>query len=72
MLTAVLYNRTITAKTMPQLKRQASIIANRHFNTVDIMEVYYPDAKNNQTIVFHLSRFNHKYPNNTITYGEWR
>lgn len=67
-LTGTVYNQTITARSMSDLKRKATLIANRRFRSYDIMEITEADSG----IVFHLSRSNSKCPNNTITYGEWR
>ena len=67
-LTGTLYNRTITARSMADLKRKASAIANGYFRPIDMMEVTELDSG----IVFHLNRHNNVCPNNTITYGKWR
>ncbi len=66
MFTATLYNRTVTAATLPALKRKASTVANNRFNPLDVMTV----TSGQHTATFY--RHNIKAPNNTITRGEWR
>lgn len=67
MFTGKLYGQTITAKTFSDLKRKASMIANRHFKALDTMEV---KTERGLTLMFH--RRNNLCPNNTISYGQWK
>lgn len=67
MFTAQLYGKTISGKTMTEIKRKASRIANDYWNMVDRMEV--TDEQNGITMMFY--RNNRKTPNNMIEYGTW-
>lgn len=67
MFTAQLYGKTISGKTMTEIKRKASRIANNYWNVVDRMEV--TDEQNGITMMFY--RNNRKTPNNMIEYGTW-
>ena len=62
-----LYNRTINAKSMRDLKRKASIIANGYFKPYDTMEVKETESGTE----FGLCRINRLFPSNEIIYGEW-
>ena len=62
-MTATIYGQTIEAKSMSDLKRKASMIANRFCNTIDYMYV-----KGDFGIIT-MSRINKVPPWNTITYG---
>ena len=64
-MTATIYGQTIEAKSMSDLKRKASMIANRYYSTVDEMKVVGDDWK------LTMYRINKKTPWNTITYGGW-
>ena len=66
MFTAEINGKTITAKTVSELKRKASTIANNRFDVIDTMKVISGER------ILTLKRFNKKYPNNTITRGKWR
>lgn len=68
MLTAQLYGETINGKTITEIKRKASRIANKYCNTIDRMEV--TDQDRNIKCTFR--RFNRKYPNNTIEFSQWQ
>lgn len=67
MLTAIIYNKTIQAKTLTQLKRLASREANKKYRPYD--EFYLLSAPGIQPLLF--IRRNKKFPNNTIIRGEW-
>lgn len=67
MFTAQLYGKTISGKTITEIKRKASRIANNYWNVVDRMEV--TDEQNGITMMFY--RNNRKTPNNMIEYGTW-
>ena len=66
MFTAEINGKTITGKTITEIKRKASMIANNRFSTVDILEVRTETA----TTLYY--RRNKKCPNNTIERGKWR
>ena len=63
--TASIYGETIQANTAADLKRKASIIANRRFNVIDEMVVSFDGMS------VTLRRFNIKTPWNTITRDKW-
>lgn len=67
MFTAQLYGKIISGKTIAEIKRKASRIANNYWNVVDRMEV--TDEQNGITMMFY--RNNRKTPNNMIEYGTW-
>lgn len=68
----VIYGITIIAKTMKDLKRKASIIANEKWSSFDEMKVLIHDiGRSENTGLFTLRRINRKCPNNTIFYGKW-
>jgi hypothetical protein len=67
MFTGILYDQMIQAKTISDLKRKASIIANGRNKPVDQMEV---TADNGLSCRF--VRFNQVCPNNTIIRGKWQ
>lgn len=67
MFTAQLYGKTISGKTMTEIKRKASRIANNYWNVVDRMEV--TDEQSGNVLTF--MRRNRKSPNNMIVYGTW-
>lgn len=58
--TAQLYGKTISGKTMTEIKRKASRIANNYWNVVDRMEV--TDEQNGITMMFYR---------NNREYGTW-
>ncbi len=60
MFTAQLYGKTISGKTMTEIKRKASRIANNYWNVVDRMEV--TDEQNGITMMFYR---------NNREYGTW-
>ena len=62
---ATIYGQTIEAKSMSDLKRKASMIANRFCNTVDEMNVVGDGWE------LTMYRINKVTPWNTITYGGW-
>lgn len=64
-----IYGKQIEANTLAGLKTKASRIANRLFNSYDKMIVTTDDAGARPATFW---RFNRKYPNNTIEYGEWK
>ena len=64
---AVINGKTITARTFPQLKRKASIEANKNYNIVDTF--YLLGLPGVDPLVF--TRRNKKAPNNTIKRGKW-
>lgn len=66
-LAAVINNKIITAKTFTQIKRLASIEANKKYNSFD---EFYLLRENGLTPLLFI-RHNKKTPNNTITRGEW-
>lgn len=63
---AIIDNIKIEGKTLPDIKRKASRIANNNFRMCDEMILYIDDCN------FKLYRKNSKYPNNTIIRGVWR
>lgn len=63
--TATIYGETIQANTTADLKRKASIIANRRYNAVDEMAVSFDGMS------VTLRRFNILTPWNTITRDKW-
>lgn len=67
MLTAIIYNKTIQAKTFTQLKRLASREANKKYRPYD--EFYLISAPGIQPLLF--TRRNKKFSNNTIIKGVW-
>lgn len=67
MLTAIIYGKTIQAKTFAQLKRLASREANKKSKSYD--EFYLISGPGVQPLLF--TRRNKKVPNNTIIRGEW-
>lgn len=67
MLTAQLYGKTISGKTITEIKRKASRIANGFQNSFDCMRVTDQEVGLNCT----FWRFNKKFPNNTIVFGKW-
>ena len=60
MFTAQLYGKTISGKTMTEIKRKASRIANNYWNVVDRLEV--TDEQNGITMMFYR---------NNREYGTW-
>ena len=64
---AVINGKTITARTFSQLKRKASIEANKNNRIFD--EFYLLRAPGLTPLLF--IRHNKKAPNNTITRGTW-
>jgi len=64
---AAINGKTITAHTFPQLKRKASIEANKSYNVEDTF--YLLGLPGVDPLVFR--RRNKKAPNNTITRGQW-
>ena len=68
----VIHGITVIAKTMKDLKRKASIIANQKWSSYDEMKVFSHDIERcENTELFTLRRINRKCPNNTISYGKW-
>ncbi len=65
--TAVIYNKTITANTFTQIKRLASIEANKRYNIEDSFYLLF--APGADPLIFR--RRNKKAPNNTIKRGAW-
>ena len=65
---AVIYNKTITADTFTQIKRLASIEANKRYNAVDYFYLW--SLSGVSPLVF--IRQNKKAPNNTIIRGAWK
>ena len=71
-LHGTLYGITIIAKTMTELKRKASRIANNYFSAYDTMKVNLHDIGKCENIEqFTLTRVNKKAPSNRIVYGSW-
>ena len=68
MLTAQLYGKTINGKTIAEIKRKASRIANGKRQPFDCMKVMDQEVGLECT----FWRYNRKCPNNTIQYGKWR
>jgi len=66
-MTAIINGKRITAKTLTQIKRLASIEANKNYKTYD--EFYLLSAPGFPPMLF--TRYNKKSPNNTIIRGEW-
>lgn len=64
---AIINGKIIKAQTMEQVKRLASIEANKRFNTIDYM--YLLRIIGTEPIIY--TRFNKKAPNNTIQRGDW-
>ena len=68
----VIYGVTVIAKTIKDLKRKASIIANAKWSSYDEMKVLVHDIwKCENEDLFTMRRINRKCPNNTICYGQW-
>lgn len=66
-MTAIVNGKHITAKTLTQIKRLASIEANKNYKMRDEFYLFAPGFPP----VLYIRR-NKKYPNNTIIRGEWR
>lgn len=64
MLTAQLYGKTISGKTITEIKRKASRIANDFYNAFDCMKVM--DQEIGLECTFY--RYNRKSPNNIILF----
>lgn len=64
---AVINNKIIQADTFSQIKRLASVEANKQYNVEDTF--YLLDLPGGTPLVFR--RHNRKFPNNTIIRGEW-
>ena len=64
---AVINGKFIKAQTMSQLKRLASIEANKNYKTIDYM--YVLRMIGFEPIIY--TRFNKKTPNNEIIRGDW-
>ena len=64
---AVINNKIIQADTFSQIKRLASVEANKQYNVEDTF--YLLDLPGATPLVFR--RHNHKFPNNTIIRGKW-
>lgn len=67
MYKAIIYNKTIKGKTVSELFRKASRIANNYYNVIDKIIIF-----DSVGIPCEFTRINHKYPNNTIKRGKWR
>lgn len=67
MLIATLYGQTVNGKTMTEIKRKASRIANGFHNAFDCMEVN--NSENGVKCTYW--RYNRKFPNNAIQFGKW-
>lgn len=67
-MTAQLYGKTISGKTITEIKRKASRIANSFYNAFDCMKV--TDQGIGLKCTFY--RYNRKSPNNTIVFGKWQ
>lgn len=63
----IINGKIITAKTFPQLKRIASIEANKRYSPYDELLV----LMRNGVEPLRLYRFNKKSPNNEIIRGKW-
>ena len=63
---AIIDNKKIEGKTLSEIKRKASTIANNNFRVCDEMILCVDNCN------FKLYRRNSKYLNNTITRGVWR
>lgn len=70
MFTGIIYGKTITAESLTVLMRKASIIANGFFNPIDEMTVTHSHIGKSKPLVYR--RINKKYPNNTISRGQWK
>lgn len=66
-MVAVINNKIIQAATFPQLKRLASVEANKQYNVEDTF--YLLGLPGVVPLVFR--RHNRKFPNNTIIRGNW-
>ena len=66
-MTAIINGKTITAKTFPQIKRLASIEANKKYNIEDTF--YLLGLPGVDPLIYR--RRNRKAPNNTIIRGKW-
>lgn len=66
-MVAVINNKIIQAATFPQLKRLASVEANKQYNIEDTFCLL--GLPGVAPLVFR--RHNRKFPNNTIIRGEW-
>ena len=64
---AVIYNKTITANTFTQIKRLASIEANKRYNIEDTLYLLFLPGTDPHI----YRRRNKKAPNNTIIRGAW-
>lgn len=67
MIEAMIYGKMIKAETMTQIKRLASIEANKRYHTVDDLYIIFRQG----LPYIHYTRVNKKSPNNTIIRGEW-
>lgn len=66
MFTATVYDNTITAKHLAQLKAKASKIANKHHRAIDDMEVTTPWGA-----VVRFTRINIIKPWGMVEHGAW-
>ena len=60
-------NKEVFGNSLSSLKRQASIVANDYYNSLDEMDVYFRGKK-----MFCLYRLNKKTPSGAWEAGEWR
>lgn len=67
MMRATINGIEITGKTIAEIKRKASTIANRNNNAIDEMIVEFENLKEGK-----FMRFNRKFPDNSIIRGQWR
>ena len=66
-MVAIINNKIIQAATFPQLKRLASMEANKQYNVEDAF--YLLGLPGVEPLIFR--RYNRKFPNNTIKRGNW-
>lgn len=67
LFSATIYGRAITGRTITEIKRKASIVANRNFRPCDTMIVTWDGCSS----PLHYCRINQVAPNNTIKRGKW-
>jgi hypothetical protein len=60
----IIYGKIINAKTFRQLKRLASIEANKRYNSIDELYIISPKQ-------LLICRYNRVMPNNIIKRGQW-
>lgn len=68
------YDINVYAKTLTELKRKLSLVANGYFEPIDYFEGF-RRVQQLQAVVyepFMMTRINKKYPNGSIERGKWK